>query len=42
MSVPAFELATLGALVLLATALSSAAAALLISRLKPTELLREE
>lgn len=42
MSIPTFELATLGALVLLATALSSAAAALLISRVKPTELLREE
>ena len=42
LTVPASQLAILGALVLGAVVLSSAAAALLISRLKPTELLREE
>lgn len=42
LEVPAFELGILAALVLGATALSSAAAALLIGRLKPTELLRDE
>lgn len=42
LEVPAFELAVLAALVIVATALSSAAAALLIGRLKPTELLRDE
>lgn len=39
--VPVFELAILAALVLGATALSSAAAVLIV-RLKPTELLRDE
>ncbi|MDQ2967276.1 MAG: FtsX-like permease family protein [Actinomycetota bacterium] len=42
LTVPPLQLAILGALVLGAAVLSSAAAALLISRLKPTELLREE
>jgi len=42
MSVPGFELSVLGGLVLLATALSAVVAAVLIGRLKPTELLREE
>ena len=42
LAVPAAELAILAALVLGATALSAAAAALLINRLEPTELLREE
>lgn len=42
LEVPTFELGILAALVLGATALSSAAAAFLISRLKPTELLRDE
>ncbi len=42
LEVPAFELAVLTALVLGATALSSAVAAVLIGRLKPTELLRDE
>jgi len=43
LEVPAFELGVLAALVLGATALSSAAAAaLMIARLKPTELLRDE
>ncbi len=41
LTVPPLQLAILGALVLGAAVLSSAAAALLISRLKPTELLRE-
>lgn len=40
--VPISELAILAALVFGATALSSAAAALLIGHLKPTELLRDE
>ena len=40
--VPSSQLATLGALVLGATLLSSAAAAVVIGRLKPMELLREE
>ena len=42
LEVPVSELAVLAALVLGATALSSAAAARLIGRLKPTELLRDE
>ena len=42
LEVPASDLAVLAALVLGATALSAAAAAVLISRLKPTELLRDE
>jgi putative ABC transport system permease protein len=42
LAIPVSELATLALLVLVATLLSSAAAALLIGRLKPTELLREE
>ena len=42
LEVPAFELAVLAALVLGATALSSAVAAALIGRLEPTELLRDE
>jgi len=42
LEVPAFELAVLVALVLGATALSSAVAAVLLGRLKPTELLRDE
>ena len=42
LEVPAFELAILAALVLGATALSSAVAAVLLGRLKPTELLRDE
>ncbi len=42
LNVPITELALLAALVLAATALSSAAAAVLIGRLKPTELLRDE
>ncbi len=42
LEVPTFELAVLAALVLGASALSSAAAAFLIGRLKPTELLRDE
>ena len=41
LTVPASQLAILGALVLGAAVLSSTAAALFISRLKPTELLRE-
>lgn len=40
--IPITELAILAALVLAATVLSSAAAAVLIGRLKPTELLRDE
>jgi ABC-type antimicrobial peptide transport system permease subunit len=40
--VPVTELGVLAALVLGATVLSPAAAAVLISRLKPTELLRDE
>ena len=42
MQVPAFELSLLAALVLGASVLSSATAAVLIGRLKPTELLRDE
>lgn len=42
MQVPALELGLLAALVLAASVLSSAAAAVLIGRLKPTELLRDE
>jgi len=42
LAVPASELAVLAALVLGATALSSVAAAVMIGRLKPTELLRDE
>ncbi len=42
LQVPISELAILAALVFAATALSSAAAAVLIGRLKPTELLRDE
>lgn len=42
LEVPAPELAVLAALVLGAAALSSVAAAILIGRLKPTELLRDE
>lgn len=42
LAVPVAELAVLAALVLCATALSSAAAAFQIGRLKPTELLRDE
>jgi len=42
LEVPASELAVLVALVLGATALSSAVAAVLLGRLKPTELLRDE
>ncbi|TFD71291.1 FtsX-like permease family protein [Cryobacterium gelidum] len=42
LAVPKAELAVLAALVLCATALSSAAAAFQIGRLKPTELLRDE
>lgn len=40
--IPVLELLVLAALVLLATVLSSAAAALIIGRLKPTELLRDD
>jgi hypothetical protein len=40
--IPVSELAILAALVLGATALSSAAAAVLIGHLKPTELLRDD
>ena len=40
--VPGPELSVLAALVLGATVLSALAAAVLISRLKPTELLRDE
>jgi len=42
LQIPASELAILAGLVLGATALSSTAAAILIGRLKPTELLRDE
>ena len=42
LQIPTSELAILAGLVLGATALSSAAAAILIGRLKPTELLRDE
>jgi putative ABC transport system permease protein len=42
LAVPVAELAVLAALVLCATALSSAAAAFQIGRLKPTDLLRDE
>ena len=42
LEIPTSELAILAGLVLGATALSSAAAAILIGRLKPTELLRDE